>query len=194
MRSDWTIPLCTGEERLKDESGGKAHPTQKPEALLHRVILSSSRPGDVILDPFFGTGATGAVAKRLGRRFIGIERETKYVELATRRIALVQPAPADSIEVTGSKKSEPRVPFGQIVEAGLLRPGDVLYCPKGTRKARVRADGSLVSGALSGSIHKLGALLDETPSCNGWTYWRFKTDRGLAPIDLLRDKVRSKAA
>jgi len=191
MRSDWTLPLCTGDERIKTADGAKAHPTQKPEALLHRLILASSKPGDVVLDPFFGVGTTGAAAKRLGRRFVGIEREADYVELARARIAKVVPtAPAD-LDVMGSKRDEPRIPFGQILEAGLLRPGDALFCPKGERVARVRADGSLVAGELSGSIHKLGAMVQAQPACNGWTYWHFKTDRGLAPIDVLRDKVRA---
>jgi modification methylase len=191
MRSDWTLPLCTGEERLKDDKGAKAHPTQKPEALLHRVILASTRPGDVILDPFFGTGTTGAVARRLGRKFIGVEREAEYAKIAEARIARVVPASAEEMAVTGSKKSEPRIPFGQIVEAGLRRAGDILYDPKGRNAARVRADGSLVVGEFSGSIHKVGALVQSAPACNGWTYWHFKTDKGLAPIDLLRAKVRA---
>jgi len=191
MRSDWTLALCTGGERLKDENGEKAHPTQKPEALLHRVILSATRQGDVILDPFFGTGTTGAAAKRLGRHFIGIERDEKYAKLAEARIKAVIPANPEDLQVTGSKKSEPKVPFGALVEAGLLAPGDKLYCPKGDHEARVRADGSLVSGALSGSIHKLGALLENAPACNGWTYWRFKTDTGLRPIDSLRAEIRA---
>ncbi|HEY9218652.1 MAG TPA: site-specific DNA-methyltransferase [Phenylobacterium sp.] len=191
MRSDWTFPLCTGDERLKDEAGAKAHPTQKPEALLHRVILASTKPGDVILDPFFGTGTTGAAAKRLGRRFVGLERDPAYVKLATARIARVIPLAPDALEVTGSKKSEPRVPFGTIVEAGLLNPGDMLYCPKGKLAAKVRSDGSLASGDLTGSIHKVGAMVQSAPACNGWTYWHFKSDKGLAPIDVLRAKVRS---
>ena len=170
MRSDWTLALCTGNERLKDENGDKAHPTQKPEALLHRVLLSASRVGDVVLDPFFGTGTTGAAAKRLGRHFIGIERDETYAKLAEKRIKAVIPAAPEDLVVTGSKKAEPKVPFGALVEAGLLAPGDKLYCPKGEREARVRADGSLVSGALTGSIHKLGALLENAPACNGWTY------------------------
>ncbi|MDB5417197.1 MAG: ccrM [Phenylobacterium sp.] len=190
MRSDWTLPLCTGEERLKDASGVKAHPTQKPEALLHRVILSSTKVGDVILDPFFGTGTTGAAARRLGRRYIGIEREADYVKLARDRIAKVIPATPEELMVTSSKKSEPRIPFGQIVEAGLLRPGDMLFCPQGRHSARVRPDGSLVVGDLSGSIHKMGAMMQSAPACNGWTYWHFKSDKGLAPIDVLRAKVR----
>nr|WP_313392622.1 site-specific DNA-methyltransferase [Brevundimonas diminuta] len=191
MRSDWTLALCTGGERLKDENGDKAHPTQKPEALLHRVLLSASRIGDVVLDPFFGTGTTGAAAKRLGRRFIGIERDETYAKLAEKRIKAVIPAAPEDLVVTGSKKAEPKVPFGALVEAGLLAPGDKLYCPKGEREARVRADGSLVSGALTGSIHKLGALLENAPACNGWTYWRFKTDTGLRPIDALRAEIRA---
>jgi modification methylase len=191
MRSDWTLALCTGDERLKDNTGSKAHPTQKPEALLHRVIMASSKPGDVILDPFFGTGTTGAVARRLGRKFIGIEREESYAKIAAERIAKVIPATPDEMAVTGSKKSEPRVPFGQIVEAGLLRAGDMLYCPQGRNSARVRSDGSLVVGELSGSIHKVGAMVQSAPACNGWTYWHFKSDKGLAPIDVLRAKVRA---
>jgi len=191
MRSDWTLALCTGSERLKDADGNKAHPTQKPEALLHRVILSATRTGDVILDPFFGTGTTGAAAKRLGRHFIGIERDEGYADVAQARIDAVIPAAPEDLVVTGSKKAEPKVPFGALVEAGLLTPGDKLYCPKGDHEARVRADGSLISGSLTGSIHKLGALLENAPACNGWTYWRFKTDQGLRPIDSLRAEIRA---
>ncbi|HEY0925433.1 site-specific DNA-methyltransferase [Brevundimonas sp.] len=191
MRSDWTLALCTGDERIKDADGKKAHPTQKPEALLHRVLLSATRPGDVILDPFFGTGTTGAAAKRLGRHFIGIERDETYAKVAEKRIKAVVPAAPEDLAVMGSKRSEPKVPFGALVEAGLLRPGDRLYCPKGEREARVRADGSLVHGDLTGSIHKLGALLENAPACNGWTYWRFKTDQGLRSIDALRAEIRA---
>jgi modification methylase len=191
MRSDWSIPLCTGDERLKDENGNKAHPTQKPESLLYRVLLACTKPGHVVLDPFFGTGTTGAAAKRLGRHYIGIEREEMYRKAASERIARVIPATAENLAVMGSKKAEPRVPFGAVVEAGLLNPGDILYTPKGDRTARVRADGSLVYGELSGSIHKMGAMMEQAPACNGWTYWRFKTDAGLKPIDDLRSKIRA---
>jgi modification methylase len=191
MRSDWTLALCTGDERVKTGSGAKAHPTQKPEALLYRVLMAASRPGDLVLDPFFGVGTTGAAAKRLGRRFVGVEREPDYVALARARIEKVIPVSAEDLMVMGSKKSEPRVPFGQIVEAGLLQPGDTLYDAKGARAARVRADGSLVIGDLTGSIHKVGAMVQSQPACNGWTYWHFKTDKGLAPIDVLRAKVRA---
>jgi len=194
MRSDWTFPLCTGEERLKDENGVKAHPTQKPEALLRRVILASTKPGDIILDPFFGTGTTGAAAKQLGRKYIGLEREEQYATLARERIAKVVPLTEADLETMGSKRQEPRIPFGQIVESGMLRPGDTLYCSKGERSARVRADGSLVIGDMAGSIHKVGAMIQSAPACNGWTYWHFKTDKGLAPIDVLRMKMRSSMA
>ena len=191
MRSDWTLALCTGDERLKGEDGLKAHPTQKPEALLHRVLLAASRPGDIVLDPFFGTGTTGAAAQRLGRRWIGIERDETYAKLARERIAKVVPVAPEDLVVMGSKRAEPRVPFGAVVEAGLLRPGDRLYCPKGLREARVRADGSLILGDLTGSIHKVGALAQQAPACNGWTYWHMKSDRGLTPIDSLRAQIRA---
>jgi len=194
MRSDWTLSLCTGEERIKGADGQKAHPTQKPEALLYRVIMSSTRPGDVILDPFFGMGTTGAAAKRLGRRFIGIERESEYIAHARERIRKVIPVSPEDLEVMGSKKSEPRVPFGTIVEAGLLNAGDTVWCPKGLRSAKIRADGSLAVGDLTGSIHKVGAMIQSQPACNGWTYWHFKSDKGLAPIDVLRSKVRAEMA
>jgi modification methylase len=194
MRSDWTLPLATGEERVRDASGAKAHPTQKPEALLHRVILATTRPGDLILDPFFGVGTTGSVARRLGRRFIGIEQNPGYVSLARSRIEKVEPARPEDLAVTGSKRDEPRVPFGLVVEAGHLRPGDLLWCPRGVHAAKVRADGSLSIGDLTGSIHKLGAMVQRAPACNGWTYWHFRTDAGLAPIDELRAKVRAQMA
>jgi len=191
-RSDWwTFPICSGGERLKGEDGRKSHPTQKPEALLHRIIVGTTNPGDVILDPFFGTGTTGAVAKLLGRHFIGLERDADYIEVATRRIANVRTLGAEDIEVQSSKKAEPRVPFGALVEHGLVRPGDRLFCPQNRHVARVRADGSLANGDASGSIHRMGAHVQNAPSCNGWTFWHFKSDQGLAPIDLLRRKFRT---
>jgi modification methylase len=191
-RSDWwTFPICSGGERLKGEDGRKSHPTQKPEALLHRIIVGTTNPGDVILDPFFGTGTTGAVAKLLGRHFIGLERDAGYIEVATRRIANVRTLGAEDIEVQSSKKAEPRVPFGALVEHGLVRPGDRLFCPQNRHVARVRADGSLANGDASGSIHRMGAHVQNAPSCNGWTFWHYKSDQGLAPIDLLRRKFRT---
>lgn len=192
MRSDWTLPICTGAERLKDASGRKAHPTQKPEALLHRVLLASTRPGDLVLDPFFGVGATGAAALRLGRRYLGIEREAAYVELARARLAAVPEAHAADLAVTRSKREEPRIPFGHIVEQGYLRPGDVLVSPDRRWRARVRADGSLICGEATGSIHRVGALVQQTPACNGWSYWHVETDHGLQPIDHFRRDLRAK--
>lgn len=191
MRSDWLLPICNGSERLKDENGDKAHPTQKPEALLHRVLVASTKPGDVVLDPFFGTGTTGAVAKRLGRHFIGIEREEAYRKVAAARIDRVRRAEMDGLQVTESKRAAPRVPFGQLVERGLLSPGEVLISYNGRHTAKVRADGSLISERTRGSIHQVGAQLEGLPSCNGWTYWSFKRDGKKIPIDVLRQQIRS---
>jgi modification methylase len=191
MRSDWTLPLCTGEERIKNGDGGKAHPTQKPEALLHRVILSSTNPGEVVLDPFFGTGTTGAVAKRLGRRYIGIERERDYIKIARERLRRVTPAELDGLRVVGSKRDEPRIPFGMVIERGLLEPGTKLYGPQRRHVAKVRADGSLVCADATGSIHKIGAHVQGLDACNGWTFWHFEAERKLKPIDLLRQQLRA---
>lgn len=190
MRSDWTLPLCTGGERLKDREGKKAHPTQKPEALLHRIVLATTKPGDLIVDPFFGTGTTGAAAKRLGRRFIGIERDASYAAAARTRLKKITAVAPEDLEVTRSKKEEPRVPFGQIIEAGMIRPGDMLVAPNG-KKARVRADGSLVVGEFSGSIHRAGAHVSNAPACNGWTFWSHVDAKGRQTcIDLYRKQVR----
>ncbi|MBT0957816.1 site-specific DNA-methyltransferase [Alphaproteobacteria bacterium KMM 3653] len=194
MRSDWVLPLCTGHERLKDENGQKAHPTQKPESLLHRVLIGSTNPGDVVLDPFFGTGTTGAVAKMLGRDFIGIEREENYREIAKKRIAKVRRLDRDSLMVSTSKRAEPRVAFGVLVERGMLRPGEELFSLNGRHKAKVRADGTLVSHDTKGSIHQVGAALEGAPSCNGWTYWAFKQEGKQVPIDVLRQQIRAEMA
>jgi modification methylase len=191
MRSDWLIPICSGNERLRGEDGAKAHPTQKPEALLHRVIVASTKPGDVILDPFFGSGTTGAVAKRLGRHYIGIEREARYAKAAERRIGTVQPSAPDDVEVTRSKKDEPRVPFGWVVERGLLAPGTVLVDPSRRFSAKVRADGSLATGNAVGSIHKIGAHVMGASACNGWVFWHMQVEGKLVPIDILRQKLRA---
>ena len=190
MRSDWVLPICTGHERLKNDKGEKAHPTQKPEGLLHRVLIGSTNPGDVVLDPFFGTGTTGAVAKMLGREFIGIEREEAYRKVAEKRIAKVRKFDREALQVTTSKRAAPRVPFGQLVERGMLRPGEELYSPRG-QIAKVRADGTLIGNDVKGSIHQVGAHLEGAPSCNGWTYWTFKREGQLVPIDVLRQQIRS---
>jgi modification methylase len=191
MRSDWVLPICTGHERLKDENGDKAHPTQKPESLLHRIIVATTNAGDVVLDPFFGTGTTGAVAKMLGRDFIGIEREEAYRRAATSRIDRVRRFDASALEITGSKRAEPRVPFGQVVERGMLRPGEELFSLGNRYKAKVRADGTLIGNDVKGSIHQVGAALEGAPSCNGWTYWHFKRDGKMVPIDILRQQIRA---
>ena len=193
MRSDWSLPICTGHERLKDAAGTKAHPTQKPEALLHRILVATTNPGDVVLDPFFGTGTTGAVAKRLGRRWIGIEREAAYRAVAEERIARVRRLSNEALEVSRGKRALPRVPFGTLVERGLLAPGDRLESPRG-KMAVVRADGTLAVGRESGSIHKVGAALEGAPSCNGWTYWHIRRDGARVPIDSIRQQIREEMA
>ncbi len=194
MRSDWVLPICTGHERLKDENGDKAHPTQKPESLLHRVLVGATNPGDVVLDPFFGTGTTGAVAKMLGRDFIGIEREEAYRKVAAKRISKVRKFDREALQVSASKRAEPRVPFGQLVERGMLRPGESLYSVTGRHKAKVRADGTLIGDDVKGSIHQVGAALQGAPSCNGWTYWCYIRDGKTVPIDLLRQQIRAEMA
>ena len=191
MRSDWVLPICSGSERLKGKDGAKAHPTQKPEALLHRILVGTTNPGDVILDPFFGTGTTGAVAKRLGRHYIGIEREADYIAAARKRLAATKRHEAQALQVTRSKRDAPRIPFGQLVERRLLEPGDVLVSMNGRHTAKVRADGTLVAADATGSIHKVGATLEGAPSCNGWTYWCFKRDGKRVPIDVLRQQLRA---
>jgi modification methylase len=191
MRSDWTLPICSGSERLKDEDGGKAHSTQKPESLLHRVIVSSTKPGDVVLDPFFGSGTTGAVAKRLGRRFIGIERDGAYVKVARERIASVRPADDEAVEVTRSKRAEPRIPFGWVVERGLLPPGTILRGTQKRHMAKVRADGTLACADATGSIHRIGAHVQGLDACNGWTFWHFEYNGSLISIDVLRQQLRA---
>lgn len=192
MRSDWVFPICNGKERLKDADGKKVHPTQKPEALLHRVIMSASRPGDVILDPFFGTGTTGAVAKRLGRHFVGIEREQDYIDAATARIDAVQTVDAPQLVVTEGKRALPRVPFGAMIETGLLNAGDVLEDSKRRWQVVVRLDGSLQLQGTNetASIHRMGAKVQGLDACNGWTFWHIDKGQGFQPIDALRTIYR----
>ena len=192
MRSDWELPLCTGSERIRVD-GEKAHTTQKPEALLYRVILSSSNPGDIVLDPFFGTGTTGAVAKKLYRHWIGIERDPEYVRVAQERINAVVPSPLDEgLLATKSKRTAARIPFGRLLEAGLLQPGDTLYLDKTKGEARVAADGTLHAGQVSGSIHRVGAELLGLPALNGWEHWYYRDSASgeLVVIDRLRDVMR----
>ncbi len=187
MRSDWLIPICGGPERLKTD-GHKSHPTQKPEALLHRVMIAGTRPGDIVLDPFFGTGTTGAVARRLRRRWIGIERETKYVKAARARINSTLPLDESAMEGVPEKAAQPRVAFGLLVENGSVVPGTILTDAKRRWQAEVKADGSLVCGPQAGSLHRLGAILQNAPSCNGWTFWHMEQGGDLVPVDTLRQK------
>ena len=185
MRSDWVLPICGGPERLK-RGGTKVHPTQKPEALLYRVLLATSNKGDVVLDPFFGTGTTGAVAKRLGREWIGCERESIYRLAALERIELALPLDESALTTMHSARSAPKVAFGLLVETGWIAPGTVLSDKQRRITASVRADGSLVAGAETGSIHGLGAKLQGAPSCNGWTFWHLEHQGELKPLDTLR--------
>ena len=190
MRSDWLFPICTGKERLKDENGDKIHPTQKPEALLARVLLSSTKRGDVVLDPFFGSGTTGAVAKRLGRHFVGVEREQSYIDAALDRIAQVKTLEQEALEVMTGKRAEPRVAFISLIDNGLIKPGTVLHDARRRWSAKVRADGTLACGDITGSIHKVGATVQELDACNGWTFWHYERNGGLTPIDELRRIAR----
>jgi modification methylase len=189
MRSDWNLNLATGKERAKFKNGAKAHSTQKPEALLYRVILASSNPGDVVLDPFFGTGTTGAVAKRLGRHWIGIERDKKYIRVAQKRIEAVQRADDEVLRV--EKRKQGRVPFGALLENGFLQPGQTLYFAKNGAKAKILANGYLRCGKLTGSIHGVARALMENAPANGWDLWFFEDEQGnKTVIDALREKIR----
>jgi modification methylase len=188
MRSDWLLPICSGAERVKGADGSKAHPTQKPEALLYRILLACTKPGDVVLDPFFGTGTTGAVARRLGRRWIGIEREPAYVKVARERIDSTLPLDESAMTVMAEARSAPRVAFGLLVEGGLVPAGSTLTDARRRWRAAVRADGSIACGGHTGSIHKVGAALQNAPSCNGWTFWHVEQDGGLAALDSLRQR------
>ena len=188
MRSDWLLPICAGPERLKGEDGSKAHPTQKPEALLYRILLACTKPGDVVLDPFFGTGTTGAVARRLGRRWIGIEREAAYVEVARERIDSALPLDESAMTMMTESRSAPRVAFGVLVESGMVPPGTALTDAKRRWTAAVRADGSIACDSHAGSIHKVGAALQGAPSCNGWTFWHVADRGSLIVLDTLRQQ------
>ena len=194
VRSDWTLALCTGEERLKGGDGKKLHPTQKPEALLARVLLSSSRLDDLVLDPFCGTGTTGAVAQRLRRRFVGFERERDYAAAAEKRIAAIEPMPEPSLATFMTAREAPRVPFAALIERGLVSPGASLVDAKRRHRALVRADGALTFGEAVGSIHRIGALAQGLEACNGWTYWHVETPQGLTLIDALRAQIRAEMA
>jgi len=191
MRSDWLFPICTGGERLKDENDDKVHPTQKPESLLYRVLMATTKPGDVVVDPFFGTGTTGAVAKKLGRHFIGCEREGDYINAALKRIASIKPLEKIVLETVKGKRAEKRVAFGSLIEQGLIMPGAKLVDSKRKYEATVRADGSLICNGHEGSIHKVGALVQDAAACNGWTYWHLDREGEMTLIDDFRTQIRA---
>ena len=194
MRTDWLFPICTGAERLKDESGTKIHPTQKPEALLARIMLASTKPGDVVLDPFFGSGTTGAVAKKLRRHYVGLEREQTYIDAAEARIAAAEPLDEAQLAVLTGKRAEPRVAFVSLIDGGLIKPGTKLSDSKRRWTAKVRADGTLAAGSDAGSIHRLGAKVQSADACNGWTFWHYEDGNTLKPIDELRKIARGRMA
>jgi modification methylase len=189
MRSDWNLPIANGKQRIKS-NGTKAHSTQKPEALLYRIIMASSNVGDVVLDPFFGSGTTGAVAKMLGRNWIGIERDEKYIRVAQERINAVQRADEETIHV--EKRKQARVPFGTLIENGLLNPGQILYFAKNGKQAKILSNGYLKCGDVTGSIHGVAKSLVNGAPVNGWDVWFYEDENGKRiVIDALREKIRS---
>jgi len=194
MRSDWSLPICGGPERLRDGAGRKAHATQKPEALLYRILLATSKPGDLVLDPFLGSGTTAAVAKRLGRDYLGFEREADYLRVAEERVAATRTLSDRALLALDEKRSAPRVPFGSLVEGGLLSAGTILISADGRHQAKVRADGHLVLADFTGSIHQAGAHVQNAPACNGWTFWCYEVEGKRLPIDLLRQQIRAQMA
>jgi len=191
MRSDWMLPICNGKERLK-KNGKKVHSTQKPESLLHRIILAASNKGDTIFDPFLGTGTSAVVAKKLGRNYFGVEKDNKYFEVANDRINKTKVIEESFLDTLENNKSKPRVPFGSLVELGVIKPGTDIFDQKKTINAKIMADGSIKHRASEGSIHKVAAKILGTESCNGWTYWYCNINGSLKPIDNLRQKFLSK--
>jgi len=191
MRSDWFLPICAGGERLKDASGKKLHPTQKPEALLMRIMAAATKPGDLVVDPFLGSGTSAAVAKRLGRRWIGIERDPAYADAAEARIAAIETIADPALLAPASKREQPRIPFGWLVERGLIEPGEILMDERKRHTAKVRADGTVVGADTTGSIHRVGAVVQGAPACNGWAFWYVKRDGDWVPIDYFRQKLRA---
>ena len=189
MRSDWILPICNGKERLKRD-GKKIHSTQKPEALLHRIILATTNKGDSIFDPFLGTGTTAVVAKKLGRKYFGVEKDKKYFQAAKQRINETLEIKDDYLDILPNNKSKPRVPFGSLIEMGLIKPGTTLFDVKKRYNAKIMVDGSLKCQKAEGSIHKVAAKIIGAESCNGWTYWHYISGNDLKPIDNLREKLR----
>jgi len=189
MRSTWSLPICSGKERLK-EKGKKIHSTQKPEALLHRILLASSNKNDFILDPFLGSGTTAVVAKKLGRIFLGIEKDKTYFEAANKRVNNTKPIEEDCLDALQNNRSKPRIPFGSLVEMGVIRPGTEIYDQKKKINAKIMIDGSIKYQKSEGSIHQVAAKILGAESCNGWTYWYYLSGNSLKPIDELRQRLR----
>ena len=192
MRSDWYIPICSGKERLRENNNQRSHPTQKPEALMYRIILSSTNKGDIILDPFLGSGTTAVVTKKLQRNFIGIEQDKEYVSLAKKRLKQTKVLNDEVVIMKKSRKDLPKVPFGELVEQGIIPPGAVLTDKKEKYKATVTVDGSLKINNISGSIHKVGAKIQGLSNCNGWDFWHIKNKSTSILLDEVRDKYRNK--
>ena len=192
MRSDWFIPICSGKERLRESNNQRSHPTQKPEALMYRIILSSTNKGDIILDPFLGSGTTAVVAKKLQRNFIGIEQDKEYISLAKKRLKQTKVLNDEVVKMKKSRKDLPKVPFGELVEQGIIPPGAVLTDKKEKYKAIVTVDGSLKINNISGSIHQVGATIQGLSNCNGWDFWHIKNKSTSILLDEVRDKYRNK--
>ena len=191
MRSDWTLPICNGNERIK-KNRKKAHSTQKPESLLHRVLLSSTNKNDLVFDPFLGTGTTAVVSKKIGRNYFGIEKEKKYYNIAEQRLEETTKIKDHCLDVIKNNKSKPRIPFGSLIEMGIIKPGMEIFDSKKKVNAKIMVDGSIKHNESEGSIHKVAAKITGTESCNGWTYWHYHLNGALVPIDNLRQKLISK--
>ena len=191
MRSDWFLPICNGSERIK-RNGKKVHSTQKPESLLHRILLASTNKNDFVFDPFLGTGTTAVVAKKLGRNYFGIEKEKKYFKTAKQRLEKTMKIEDHYLDTVKNNKSKPRIPFGSLVELGIIKPGMSIFDQKKKINAKIMADGSIKHQNSEGSIHKVAAKIIGTDSCNGWTYWHYKIGSNMIPIDNLRQRLISK--
>ena len=189
IRSTWNLPICNGNERLK-ENGKKVHSTQKPESLLHRILLASSNKNDLILDPFLGSGTTAVVAKKLGRIFYGIEKDKRYFDAANKRLKNTKPIEDNYLDTLQNNRSKPRIPFGSLVEMGVIKPGTEIYDQKKKINAKIMVDGSIKYQQSEGSIHKVAAKILGAESCNGWTYWHYQSGNTLKPIDELRQRLR----
>ena len=192
MRSDWTLPICNGNERIK-KNGKKVHSTQKPESLLYRILLASTNKGDFVFDPFLGTGTTAVVAKKLGRNYFGIEREKKYFKTAKQRLEKTIKMEDHYLDTIKNNKSKPRIPFGSLVELGIVKPGMSVFDYKKKVNAKIMADGSIKYQNSEGSIHKVAAKIIGAESCNGWTYWHYNNNGSMLPIDDLRQRLISKS-